>query len=379
MDKKVTFEYPPSTFYKKTLLICALFKSSFGLSQADSTWQDPPRLTISGFMDVFYTYDFNKPQGSSRQTFLYNHNRHNEFNLNLGIIKLDVANDKYRANLAIQTGTYANDNYADEPGLLKNIFEANIGLSLNKKNNLWLDAGVLPSHIGFENAISTENPTLTRSLLAENSPYFFSGVKLSISPNDQWTLAGLVVNGWQRIQRLPGNSLLSFGTQILFSPSERMNFNWSTFIGTDDIDATKRMRFFNNFYSELILSDNFHLVAGLDIGVQQTSKGSSSYDQWYCPILIAQYHVNKQWKMAARAEYYHDPTGVIINTDIANGFRTTGLSINMDYSPTELLLCRIEGRLLRSKDPIFEKGLDLTDANFIIAASLAIKFSVTNH
>jgi hypothetical protein len=52
---------------------------------------------------------------------------------------------------------------------LKNIYEANVGISLNKKNNLWVDAGVMPSHIGFESAISMDNWYLTRSLLAENS------------------------------------------------------------------------------------------------------------------------------------------------------------------------------------------------------------------
>jgi hypothetical protein len=143
-------------------------------AQNDSIWQEKPTFNISGFLDVFYVYDFNQSQGAKRQPFLFNHNRHNEFNLNLGFAKLGLEHSKYRANLALQTGTYANDNYSAEPGLLKNIFEANVGLSLNKKNNLWIDAGVFASHIGFESAISTDNWTMTRSLLAENSPYFLS-------------------------------------------------------------------------------------------------------------------------------------------------------------------------------------------------------------
>ena len=138
-------------------------------AQTGNPWDEKPSLSFLGFTDIFYAYDFNQPQGTSRQPFLYNHNRHNEFNLNLGLVKLGLTQTKYRAHLALQTGTYANDNYAAEPGLLKNIFEANVGLSLNKEDNLWLDAGILHSHIGFESAISTENPTLTRSLLAENS------------------------------------------------------------------------------------------------------------------------------------------------------------------------------------------------------------------
>lgn len=344
-------------------------------AQNDSTWNQPPKLTISGFADVYYVYDFNLPQRVQRQPFLFNHNRHNEFNLNLGLIKLGLKQAKYRANLALHTGTYVNDNYVAEPGLLKSIFEANIGLSLNKKNNLWLDAGIFSSHIGFESAISMDNWTLTRSLLAESSPYFLSGAKLTYNPNSKWEIAGLIVNGWQRIQRLQGNSLPSFGTQVKFSPTDEVTVNWSSFAGTDDPDTTRRMRYFNNFYGQFQLTKKVGLIMGFDIGVQQKTKGNSSYDYWFSPVIIGQYTINKTWKTAIRAEYYQDETGIIIPTSTKNGFKTTGLSLNIDYSPTKKISCRIEGRWLNSKDNVFEAKSIPTNNNFIIAASIAIKFS----
>lgn len=344
-------------------------------AQVDSMWQQKPQLSISGFADVFYVYDFNQPQGTGRQSFLFNHNRHNEFNLNLGLVKLDIEHSKFRANLALQTGTYANDNYAEEPGLLKNIFEANIGISLNKKNNLWLDAGVLPSHIGFESAISMDNMTLTRSLLAENSPYFLTGAKLTYNPNDNWEIAGLIVNGWQRIQRLEGNSLPSFGTQVNYSPTEKVTLNWSTFIGTDDPDTTRRMRYFNNFYGQFQLTEKLGLIAGFDIGTQQRTKNSSAYDFWFSPVIIGQFSINQTWKTAIRAEYYQDETGIIIATGTPNGFQTTGLSLNLDYSPSQNIVWRIEGRWLNSRESVFEAKSNMTNNNFIIGTSIAIKFA----
>lgn len=362
---------------RSLFLLLLWFSTTLLYAQNDSTWQQKPTLNLSGFLDVFYVYDFNQPQGTERQPFLFNHNRHNEFNLNLGFVKLELEHTKYRANLALQTGTYSNDNYSAEPGLLKNIFEANVGLSLNKKNNLWIDAGVFASHIGFESAISTDNWSITRSLLAENSPYFLSGAKLTYNPNDKLEIAGLIVNGWQRIQRLQGNSLPSFGTQINFSPTEQVTLNWSTFIGTDDPDTTRRMRYFNNFYGQFQFTDKFGLIAGFDIGTQQRTKNSSVYDLWFSPVLIGQYSINKTWKIAIRAEYYQDETGIIIKTVTPNGFKTTGLSLNLDYSPTENIICRLEGRWLNSRDQIFETKTALTDNNFIIATSIAIRFSET--
>ncbi|MCC5922526.1 MAG: porin [Crocinitomicaceae bacterium] len=359
------------------LILLFAFVNQVVMAQNDSIWQQKPKLKLSGFLDVFYVYDFNQPQGIERQAFLYNHNRHNEFNLNLGFVKLGLEHSKYRANLALQTGTYANDNYAAEPGLLKNIFEANIGISVNKENNLWLDAGVFASHIGFESAISINNWTITRSILAENSPYFLTGAKLTYNPNEKWEIAGLIVNGWQRIQRLQGNSLPSFGTQINFSPSEKVEFNWSTFNGTDDPDTIRRMRYFNNFYVQFQLTEKFGLITGFDFGAQQRVKGSSTYDLWFSPVIIGQYAINKTWKTAIRAEYYQDETGIIIPTSTPNGFKTTGISLNLDYSPTQNIICRLEGRWLNSRDQIFETKSTLTDNNFIIAASIAIQFSET--
>lgn len=342
-------------------------------AQVDSTWQDKPSLSISAFADVFYIYDLNQPQGTERQPFLFNHNRHNEFNLNLGLLTLGVEHTKYRANLSLQTGTYANDNYAAEPDLLKNIFEANIGISLNEKNNLWLDAGVLPSHIGFESAISVDNMTLTRSLSAENSPYFLAGAKLTYTPNNKWEIAGLMVNGWQRIQRLPGNSVPSFGTQISFRPSQKTTLNWSSFIGTDDPDDARRMRYFNNFFGKFQVSNQFAFIAGFDLGLQQRVKASSNYDFWFTPTIIGQYTIDNNWKVAIRAEYYQDETGIIIPSGTINGFQTTGLSFNLDYSPTENITCRVEGRWLNSRDDFFENGGIQTNNNVTFGTSIAIQ------
>lgn len=346
-------------------------------SQNDSIWNHKPKINLSGFLDVFYVYDFNNPQDAERQNFLYNHNRHNEFNLNLGLIKLNIEQTKYRANIAIQTGTYANDNYASEPRSYQNIFEANAGFSLNKKNNLWIDAGILPSHIGFESALSSENLTLTRSLLAENSPYFLTGAKFTFNPNERWEFASLLVNGWQRIQRLQGNSHPSFGTQINFSSSKKLSLNWSSFLGTDDPDSTRRMRYFNNFYGIFQPSNKFNFVVGFDIGFQQRALNSKQYNNWLTPIFIGQLKLNDFWKTALRLEYYQDETGIIINTKTTNSFKTLGTSINLDYSPTENLICRFEARWLNSQDAIFEKNNIHIRDNFIVAASIAVNIHET--
>lgn len=342
-------------------------------AQQDSLSVKKPNFTIEGYLDAFYVYDFNQPLSQKRQPFLFNHNRHHEVNLNLGYLKLGMEHAKYRAKLILQTGTYTDDNYAAEPQILQRLFEANVGFLLHKKNNIWIDAGILPSHLGFESAISIDNWTLTRSLLAENSPYFLTGVKLTYRPNDKWELAALLLNGWQRIKQLQGNTLPSFGTQVNFSPTKFATLNWSTFLGTDYPDTTRRMRYFNNFYGQFKLTKKVGLIAGFDIGAQQKEKSSSDYNYWFSTIVIGQFAFNDSWKTALRAEYYQDQTGIIIYS--ANGFKTSGLSLNFDYAPTKNVSLRLEGRWLNSIDKVFETKTIPSNNNFIIATSLAVKLA----
>lgn len=363
---------------KKIFLCCLVLSFLNAFSQdeqsLDTTWSQDPTITFSGFLDAYYVYDFNQPSTPFRQTFLYNHNRHAEFNVNLAYFKVGISHHKYRGNFAIHTGTYVADNYAAEPGILKNIFEANVGISLKSSNKLWFDAGIFSSHIGFESAISADNWTLTRSILAENSPYFLAGSKITYKPTEQLEMTGLILNGWQRIQSISGNSLPSFGSQIKYTTKKKHTLNWSTFIGTNDPDISRRMRYFSNMYGQFQLTDKLGLISGFDIGIQQRSKHSNIYDIWFSPVLIAQYAFHSKWKTAFRLEYYQDKTGILIPTNTLNGFNTHGISWNVDYSPAKPILLRLETRYIGSMDAIFEKQYSLIQSNLIIATSLALKF-----
>src|SRR4030095_7264251 len=161
---------------KFLILSVIMLVSCIALAQVDTSASN---LSFTGYAEVYFTYDFNEPEDHTRPSFVYSHNRHNEFNLNLGFIKTSFNSEFVRANVALAAGTYMNANYAAEEGVLKNIYEANAGFKLSKMTNLWLDGGIFASHIGCESAVSKDSWVLTRSILADNSPYYESGVKLT--------------------------------------------------------------------------------------------------------------------------------------------------------------------------------------------------------
>jgi hypothetical protein len=349
----------------RTVAIAFLLISSHVVAQ-DSIKQNNP-FAWSVFADAYYSYDFNKPANHTKPPFLYSHNRHNEVTVNLAFLKAAYSTEKIRANLAIAAGTYTNANYATEPGVLKNIYEANVGAKISKRANIWVDAGIFSSHIGYESAHSPSCWALTRSIMAENSPYYEAGAKLTYTSNNgKWLMGGLLLNGWQRISRVDANNTPAFGTQLTYTPSKKVTLNWSTFVGNDKPDSVRQWRYFNNFYGIFQLADKWGLTIGFDIGREQQTNGSSLLNNWYTPNMVVRFTPNDNWAIAARGEYYSDENGVLISTGTANGFKTFGSSLNIDRKINETFWWRTEIRTLRSKDAIFPKdGRSINHITFL--------------
>ncbi|MCE7925220.1 MAG: porin [Haliscomenobacteraceae bacterium CHB4] len=333
-------------------------------------------FTFSGYAEPYYGYDFGQPESGNRPGFVYSHNRHNEFSLNITYLKGSVNAQRFRGNLALMAGTYANANLAAEHGSLQNLYEANAGVKLFKKSELWIDGGIFSSHIGFESAVGKDCWTLTRSILADNSPYYESGAKLSYTtPDGKWFLSALALNGWQRIQRPTGNSTVAGGWQIQFKPSGKVTLNSSSFFGSDKPDSLSLGRIFHNFYGIFQVSDKFGLTLGLDTGWEENPREGEGQNFWYSPVVIARYAFNDRVALAVRSEYYSDENGVIITTGTENGFKTMGFSANLDVQVHRNTLWRIEGKLFSSEDDVFlDADGDATNTNAVVTTSLAVWF-----
>lgn len=335
----------------------------------------PAGFQFSGYVEAYYCYDSERPADHARKPVFYNYSRHNEVDLNLGFVKASYSQDRVRANFALMAGTYAQANLASEPLLLRHVFEANAGWRMPGRHEVWLDAGIMPAHIGFESAIGSDCWTLTRSILADNSPYYEAGLKLGfLSADTKWKAAILYLNGWQRVQRLAGNNTPAFGTQLSYSPGDKAIVNWSAFIGNEYPDSARRWRYFNNLYAKFQLAPKLGLIVGFDIGLQQERKGSSRLDTWYSPILIVRYRVRDRIHLAARLEYYRDRNALIISPMHPYGLDAAGGSINLDYAPARQVLVRIEGRGLYDANPVFLIRDDEVRWNFFVTASCSVSF-----
>ena len=347
----------------------------FFLNAQSDTTKVIPKVTLSAYIEFYYSYDFSKPANNERPGFLYSYTKTNQVNINLVYGKLNYTTSMFRLNAAIMAGTYSVANLASEPLIVQNIFEANAGVKLAKKRNLWLDIGVFPSHIGFESAVGKDCWTLTRSILADNSPYYESGLKLTyISNNEKLTASALVLNGWQHIQPVKGNTLPSFGWQLTYTPDAKISLNSSSFAGPTGPDSLRRMRYFHNLYAIYQPLQKFGITFGFDCGIQQKMVRSKSYSAWYSPVLILRYTPLEKLALAARYEFYSDADGVIFATGTPNGFQTQGASLNLDYLIRKNIMLRVEGKLFESKDAIFVMNDKASRQNYSITTALSFAF-----
>ena len=158
----------------------------------------PRPLTYYAYVDGYYGYDFGHANGNERQSFLYSHSRQNEFSVNQALLGVRYDDGRVRGTVALHSGSCPAANYANEDPTFRHVYEAYAGFRPFAK--AWLDVGIFSSHIGLESAISKDNWTLTRSLGAENSPYYEAGARFTYEVGPKLTLTGLVLNGWQNIR-----------------------------------------------------------------------------------------------------------------------------------------------------------------------------------
>jgi len=356
---------------KKNILILLLFIgfSMFSQNTSEETNGSIKAFTFQGYGEIYYSYDSSNSKNNEKSDFLFNHKRNNEINVNLAYAKATYNKNKVRANIALMVGNYSRYNLSSEPNWAQFIYEANIGFKVSKKQNIWLDAGIMPSHIGFESAISADCWTLSRSILAENSPYYETGVKLSYTnKSEKLSASFLILNGWQRIKTPDYFKQPSFGLQLNYKPNTKLTLNYSTFLGNDRSGGIDSLRWFHNLYAIYKPSNTFGIIAGFDIGMDKFDP--TNYGTWYSPVFIIKKSVNEKIKVALRGEYYSDTKQLIITTGTNNGFQTFGLSSNVDYDFNSKIKFRIEGKMYHSKDKIFLNE----NQNYSLTTNMTIKF-----
>ncbi len=315
----------------------------------------PGKISVGAYVDVYYGYDFNKPFESVRP-YCVSSPRHNEVNINLAYADFRYINENVRAHFVPGFGNYINSNYAAEAGTLKNIVEANVGVKLFAKKNIWIDAGVLPSPYTNESAISKDHLMYTRSFAPEYVPYYLTGLKLSTPLSKKISSYLYLLNGWQSIQDV--NNPLSFGTQIEYRPNNKLLFNWDTYAGDENSKLNPEFgtRYFTDLYMIYNPEGKFSMTSCVYAGIQhkKDSFGIRSEAQWWQANIIARYAFSKKTSLSGRFEYFEDASSVQIKSLTGTaGFSSYSAGLCFNVKIGKNALYRLEGRTFFSDKEVY--------------------------
>jgi len=359
-----------------SFFICYLFASKIGVAQTtvDSS-KTSTKINTSVYAEAYYAVDARENKIYNRSNFLYNHTSTKTFSTNIFFVKLNLEKNYWRFSFSPMFGTYANANLSNERGFVKNIFEANAGLKISKKKNIWLDAGVLPSHIGFESAIGADNLTLTRSIAAENSPYFETGIRASYtSTNQKLYFAFLLLNGWQKIYPINFEFEPAAGIQLSYSFSNTSLVNLSNILVQGKNAGFLYYRFFNNLYFKKQLFNKIEFVAGLDFGIQENGY-TKTINHWISPQIVVAFKPRSNLNFALRFENYTDKNNVVIFPLLPSQTQVNlnGVSVNADYKIKGNFFFRLEAKKLYNSQDIFGELNALKKDNLMFTFSVCYK------
>lgn len=346
--------------------IFVLFLAAFGTSTlglwvfpacAQEQKEDLP--TFSAFIDTYYGHDFG--YGKLRRPYVTQPYYNDELAVNLSFADVAFSGNAWRGRLAVQDGTSVDINYAAEPHEgWKYLQEAYAGMQLG--DGLWLDGGIFLSHIGMESWISRDNPTYSRSLVAEYSPYYQTGLRLSYEAISEWSFQLLGLRGWQNIS---DDRDLAVGTQIQWKPSSNLTLLHNTFLGNEGGN-----RIFNDFIMKWVVSDELNFAGQFDVGYQRLPTQDKDA-MWHGWALIAQYKFT-QTSIAGRVERFLDSEGAVLASASENHFGAYGLSFNIDYEILPRLVWRNEWRGLRDTKKVFPDGKNGFDqSSTVVVTSLS--------
>lgn len=325
-------------------------------------------LKVSGYLDTYYTYDFNQPNSLNRQ-FTNMAARHNEFNVNHAYILGEYEDSKVRGVLGLHTGTYPSFNYAAETNeLTRMIYKAYAGVKLSE--NVWIDAGIFGGHTGYEAVESLNNEIYSRALSTEYTPYYETGVRVTAELNDELTLTGVILNGWQNIAET--NETKAFGMNLNYKASEQLDLNYGNYFGDEGNNFTgSRYRNFHHAYARYQFNDKFHTMLSFDLGNQDLG---GSTENFYFITLITQYKINDKVSLAFRYEKVDDEFQILIPTGNFNGFIGQVYTLNFNYHISENAIFRIESKMFNTDNDIFTAGDTNESNNEVISTSIAVKF-----
>ncbi len=309
---------------------------------------------LSGFVDVYFGYNFNTP--STRQAQVRNFDvQHNSFSLNLAEVALEkkpAADSRAGFRVDLDYGPTATMVNPAEPGgtqAFQNILQAYASYLAPIGHGLQFDVGKFVTPIGYEGIKTRDNWNYSRSLLFTLAePYYHAGVRVNYSINDHVSLSAHLVNGWNNV--VDNNGGKTVGLQATFKPSSAVTIVQSYMGGPEQANDNADWRHLADTVITYTATPTVSLAMNYDYGRDRVAASTVT---WQGVAGYLRYQPNAWFAFTPRAEYYDDPNGS--TTGVVQKIKE--ITLTAEFKQKDGVLLRVEYRRDMSDTPFFQKNV----------------------
>ena len=319
------------------------------------------KTEISGFADLYYTFNVNKPEkpcatvaGVAVFNCLSNFNfAHNSFSLNLAELALEkkpASDSRGGFRVDLDYGPTTTWVHGFEPGgttTYQNIQQAYVSYLVPAGKGLQLDFGKFVTWNGQEVIETKDNWNYSRGLLfAWAIPYYHTGVRAAYAVNDKVSVTGFLVNGWNNVT--DNNTGKTVGGQLVIKPTAAVmvltNYTGGPEQNNDNSDWRHLSDSIVTFtLNKVTLAGNYDYARDTLAGSTITWQGVAGY---------VKYQANDWFALTPRVEYFDDHDG--FSTGVTQKVKEG--TITLEVKGKDGILMRVEYRRDMSDVPFFIKN-----------------------
>jgi hypothetical protein len=341
---------------------------------APPTWSVGP-LDLSGFIDGYYSFNFNRPNttdDNDQINQLYNFNdKTDQFELSAAKLTLAHSPDPVGADVDFiygRTNELINksptnsslnqvydDTFVSQPNQLPYIEQAFVSLKPPKAKGFEMDFGKWVTSAGAEVIESMNNWNYSRSLLFVNAiPYWHFGARTSLPVGKFETVGFQLYNGWNNVSKSNGGVSGAF-TSGYVKPKFSLFANY--LVGPENSNTTNGLR--NLIDATLLLTPpgKVNAYINYDYGSNRDAvkaQGDTALHDWWGTAGAVHIQASAKNAISLRGEYFTDPDGFQTGTEqnLVEG------TFTYEYKWVEGLLMRVEYRCDASNKNYFNKLAD---------------------
>jgi hypothetical protein len=317
-------------------------------------------IDISGFVDVYYSVNFERPANVGgtlgvEQPIRAFDIKANEFSFSLAELVIQRAASPVGFRVDLDYGPTTDLVHAFEPGpgteVYKEIQQAYVTYVAPVGKGLTIDFGKFVTHMGLEVIESKDNWNYSRGILFTWAiPFYHAGFKVGMPVADGVTVTFLGMNGWNNVE--DNNSAKTAGAQVIVTAIPKVTFIQNAIWGSETANNFRR-----DVYDTIVIvnpTDKLSLAVNVDIGMDDNSgvavtPGDSS---WYGIAGYGRLALTDTAAVAVRGEWYKDADGYTTGTVQSLGEVTVTGEVKLGGA----LLTRLEFRRDWSNKNSFMSG-----------------------